>query len=471
MLLQITTTHQPASDLGYLLAKNPARVQHFELNSGAAWVFYPEVAEDRCTAALLLDVDPVGLVRGKGNSEGWLDRYVNDRPYAASSFLSVAIAQVLRSALIGQSKERPDLAATAIPLEAVIENVPCREGEPFLQRLFEPLGYTVETTRIELAGQAQDWGASDYYQLRLRRTCTLSELLTQVYVLLPVMDDEKHYWVGEAEIEKLLRHGSGWLESHPERQAIVARYLRRQGRLVRDALARLAPEAESEAATEAKDEEEAAVEATVAAGPAAVGLHQQRIQRVLEVLRAAGARRILDLGCGEGRLIRELLRDKQFEQITGLDASHRALEVTAERLRLEHLPAAQRERVTLLHGALTYRDARLEGFDAAAIVEVVEHLDPPRLRAFERVVWQFARPRLVVLTTPNREYNVKWPSLPAGRLRHRDHRFEWTRAEFQAWAQTVAQRFGYEVEFSPLGPVDEEFGAPSQMAVFRLAKA
>jgi 3' terminal RNA ribose 2'-O-methyltransferase Hen1 len=416
-----------------------------------------------------MDVDPVGLVRGKGENEGWLDRYVNDRPYAASSLMSVAIAQVLRSALIGQSRERPELAATAIPLEATIENVPCREGEAFLKRLFEPLGYEVEATRAELAGRFPDWGTSNYYRLRLRRTCTLKELLTQVYVLLPVLDDEKHYWVGEAEVEKLLRHGSGWLEAHPQRQLIVARYLRRQGRLVRDALSRLAPDAASAEEEEANDSEEAAVEAAVVAETPALGLHEQRIQRVLEVLRASSTRRVLDLGCGEGRLLRELLRDKQFEHVVGLDASHRALEVAATRLRLEHLPTGQRERLTLLHGALTYRDSRLEGFDAAAIVEVVEHLDPPRLRAFERVVWQFARPRVIVLTTPNREYNVKWPSLPAGRLRHRDHRFEWTRAEFEAWSGAVAQRFGYEVECLPLGPVDEALGAPSQMAIFRLA--
>ena len=175
----------------------------------------------------------------------------------------------------------------------------------------------------------------------------------------------------------------------------------------------------------------------------------------------------MDLGCGEGRLLRELLKDRQFEEILGLDASHRALEIASDKLKLERLPDQKREKIKLLHGALTYRDDRLRGYDAAALVEVIEHLDAPRLKAFERAIFEFARPETVVVTTPNREYNVKWESLPAGKLRHRDHRFEWNRAEFGNWAEKVASDYGYEIEVSALGPVDEELGAPSQMAVFR----
>jgi 3' terminal RNA ribose 2'-O-methyltransferase Hen1 len=130
------------------------------------------------------------------------------------------------------------------------------------------------------------------------------------------------------------------------------------------------------------------------------------------------------------------------------------------------MPPKQRERIELIHGSLMYRDQRLAGFDAAAVVEVIEHLDPPRLAAFERVAFEFARPGTVVLTTPNAEYNVKWPSLPAGRFRHRDHRFEWTREQFEGWATGIAERFGYAVRFVPVGPVDAAVGAPSQMGVF-----
>ena len=285
-------------------------------------------------------------------------------------------------------------------------------------------------------------------------------MLAHLYVLVPVLDDEKHYWVGEDEVEKLLRHGEGWLAAHPERDLIARRYLKRRRGLVDAALARLSDDApDPDAAKEARDDEEQAVERPI-------GLHEQRIGAVVAALRASGARRVLDLGCGEGRLLRELLADRTFAEIVGVDVSHRALEIAADRLHLDRLPPAQRERITLLHGALTYRDKRLAGYDAAAVVEVVEHLDPPRLAAFEHVLFEHARPTTVILTTPNREYNVRFPSLPAGRLRHRDHRFEWTRAELAAWADAVAVRFGYAVRYQGIGPDDPDLGAPSQMAVF-----
>jgi len=464
MLLALTTTLRPATDLGYLLHKNPARAQSFDLAFGRAHVFYPEATPDRCTAALLLDVDGVGLVRGRqgpGGDGGLLQQYVNDRPYVASSFLSVAIARVLGSALKGESKERPDLVTQPLPLEAVIAVVPCRGGEALLHRLFAPLGYTVTAQAQPLDPNFPDWGESRYFRLTLAATKRLSELLGHLYVLVPVLDDEKHYWVTDDEVDKLLRYGEGWLSSHPERDLITARYLKHQRGLVREALARLVSEEEPEAedADDAHEAEEAALEQRVS-------LHEQRLGAVLSVLKASGAKRVLDLGCGEGKLIRLLFAERQFEEILGMDVSWRALEIATERMKLDRLSPAQRARVRFLHGSLMYRDARLAGYDAAAVVEVIEHFDAPRLAAFERMLFECARPGTVVVTTPNVEYNVKWPTLPAGRLRHRDHRFEWTRDQFQAWAGGIAQRFGYAVRFLPVGDADPVVGAPTQMGVF-----
>ncbi len=465
MLLTVSTTHQPATDLGFLLHKNPARAQRFALSFGQAEVVYPEASASRCTAALVLDVDPVGLVRGRRGPDGeggLLRQYVNDRPYVASSFLSVAIAQVFRSALAGQSKERPELAATSIPLEARLAVVPCRGGEDFLRRLFEPLGYAVAAEAHPLDTTAPAWGASAYFTVTLRGVKRLSELLAHLYVLIPVLDDEKHYWVGDDEVEKLVRHGEGWLAAHPERERIARRYLKHRHSLVRDAIARLVTEDDTEERAEdgpgAKDSEEGALERPLS-------LHEQRLAAVLGALRASGAASVVDLGCGEGRLLRMLLDDRQFTRIVGMDVSHRVLELAMDRLKLDRLPSPQRQRIELLHGSLLYRDRRLAGFDAAAVVEVIEHLDPPRLAAFERVAFEFARPATVVVTTPNVEYNVRWASLPAGRFRHRDHRFEWTRAQFQGWAGGIAERFGYTVRFAPVGPVDPEVGSPTQMAI------
>ena len=464
MLLTITTTHQPATDLGYLLHKNPARLHSFALPFGEAHVFYPEATTARCTAALLLDVDPVGLVRnrrGPAGEGGTLEQYVNDRPYVASSFLSVAISRVLGSALGGRSKGKPELAATPIPLRAKISVLPCRGGERFLRRLFEPLGYDVVAVRHPLDEQFPEWGESQYYTVELSGNVRLQDLLTHIYVLIPVLDNEKHYWVGDDEVEKLLRHGTHWLASHPEKEEITKRYLKYRRDLAKDALARLVDEEspDPDIAEVVHNNEEEAVERTL-------NLNEQRLNSVVAALRSTNAKHVLDLGCGEGKLLRVLRENRAFDEIVGVDVSHRALQIANERLRVERMPARQRERIKLMQGSLMYRDQRLKGFDAAAVVEVIEHLDQPRLAAFERVLFEFAKPNAVVLTTPNVEYNVRFESLPAGVFRHKDHRFEWTRAQFSEWAQKIGESYGYAVRFLPVGPEDNAVGAPTQMAVF-----
>ena len=465
MLLTIATTHRPATDLGYLLHKNPARAQTFELAFGKAHVFYAEATEERCEAALLLDVDPVGLVRG-GGGRGLLADYVTDRPYVASSFMSVAIARVFGSALGGRSKDRPELAATPLPLEATVAALPCRGGEAVVRRLFEPLGYCV---RVDAS--ADDGGAEPrrYRNLSLEAKLPLADLLAHLYVLIPVLDNDKHYWVGDGEVEKLIARGGDWLAKHPEREFITRRYLKRRPTLTAEALRRLGDESEGDdadssgvetaPATAGKDREQALER------PAR--LNDLRLAAVVGALRDADAVTVLDLGCGEGRLIKALLPVRQFQRIVGVDAAVRTLEIAVRRLKLARLPAAEQDRVELLHGALTYRDRRLQGFDAAAVVEVIEHLPPARLRAFEQALFRFARPKTVVVTTPNREYNVLFPALEAGRLRHPDHRFEWTRAEFADWAGRVAEAWGYAVAFHTVGEVHAEHGAPTQMAVFQ----
>jgi 3' terminal RNA ribose 2'-O-methyltransferase Hen1 len=406
MLFTITNTHSPATDLGYLLHKSPFRIHSFEQVFGKAHVFYPETTPERCTAALLLEIDPIGLVRNRRGPSGEahaLEQYVNDRPYAASSFLSVAIARTFGTAMTGKSKERQELADAPLPLEARITVLPCRGGENLLRRLFEPLGYEVTAVRHSLDEKFPEWGESPYFSVALKATIRLSDLLTHLYVLIPVLDDDKHYWVGDAEVEKLLRHGEGWLREHPERELITNRYLKHQKRLAREALSRLIgdeePAADELAETHTREEE--AIEKPIS-------LAEQRMGAVIAALRNSGAKRVLDLGCGEGRLLRELLKDRAFVEIVGMDVSHRALEIASQKLRLEDLPTMQKERIRLIHGSLTYRDKRLAGYDAATVVEVIEHQDPPRLAAFERVLFEFARPQTTVVTTPNVEYNVKF---------------------------------------------------------------
>ena len=461
MLLTLTTTHTPAGDLGYLLHKHPERVQRFELSYGCAHVYYPEVSETRCTAALLLEIDPVGLVRSfrGGNAMRLLAHYVNDRPYVASSFLSVAISQVYGSALAGRCADREALAQTPIPLEARLAVVPVRGGEALLRELFEPLGYELDIERQPLDPAVPAWGKSHYFTVTLSQRIRLAELLSHLYVLLPVLDREKHYWVGDEEVEKLLRHGEGWLAEHPARETIARRYLKFRPGLARQALSRLTEGEGEPAEGETRNNREETLEKPLS-------LHEQRLRVVHELIRELGARSVVDLGCGEGRLLRRLLDDKRVTRILGMDVSARSLELAAERLRLERRPERQRQRLELIQGSLVYRDPRLAGFDVATLVEVIEHLEPDRLPVLARVVFGHARPGRVIVTTPNREYNARFEGLAAGQLRHPDHRFEWTRAEFRDWAEGVAADHGYTVSFQPLGEEDASLGAPAQLALF-----
>jgi 3' terminal RNA ribose 2'-O-methyltransferase Hen1 len=460
VFLQITTTHHPATDLGFLLHKNPERMHMHDLAFGKARLFFPEATAERCSAALVLDVDPVALVRGKGQGDGLLDQYVNDRPYAASSFLSVAMGRMMREAISGRSRERQDLAYGSIPLQALVTPLPVRGAPDLITQLFEPLGYDVATATIPLDPERPDWGMSRYVTLTLTATTRLADLLTHLYVLIPVLDDRKHYFVGDEEIDKLLAKGEGWLQAHPARELIVSRYLKGRRSLIKDALAQLTQdEAEPETVidTARKDTAEEIIEKPLR-------LHDRRLDTVAETLKALGAKRVLDLGCGEGKLIGRLIKDKQFEEIVGVEVASISLVRADEKL--ERAPERVRARVKLLHGALLYRDARLRGYDAAALVEVIEHIEPDRLPHLERSLFADARPGAVIITTPNADYNVLFPSLPAGKFRHTDHRFEWSRAQFEAWCARVAEAYGYKVRTEPLGDVDETHGAPSQMGVF-----
>ena len=464
MLLTITTTHKPATELGFLLHKHPDKFQSVDLSMGKAHIFYPDSSVEKTTIALLLDIDPIDMVRRSRRLSGrgfTLGQYVNDRPYVASSFMSVALAKGFRSALNGQCTAKPELINVKMPFRVKVSVLPApKGGEVLIRSLFEPLGYQVKLDRHILDEKFTDWGNSKYFTLELTNTITTQELLSHLYVLMPVLDNDKHYFVNEEEIDKLLKKGEGWLANHPQKEQITRRYLFNISSLSKKALERLTDEIveleENETNPEKKERKDT--------------LNQKRLNAMLEQIKKSGAEKVIDLGCGEGKLLRRLLKEKQFSKIVGMDVSYGELSKAKERLHLEEMAPRQKERIELFQGALTYRDKRLEGYDAAAIVEVIEHLDYSRLESFERVVFEFARPTTVVLTTPNSEYNQMYEGLEAGKMRHTDHRFEWTRKEFETWALGVAQRNNYQVEFLAIGDYDEQVGAPTQMGIFRASE-
>ncbi|EMO88029.1 3' terminal RNA ribose 2'-O-methyltransferase Hen1 [Leptospira noguchii str. 1993005606] len=432
------------------------------MSVGKAHLFYSEKSEERTTICILLDIDPIEMVRGSknlGSDNFTLGNYVNDRSYVASSFLSAALVKAFSTAMNGKCKEKPELVEEKIPFEILISSIPApKGGEILIRKFFEPLGYEVELSRLALDKKFPEWGESRYYNLKLKNIVTTKNLLSHLYVLIPALDNNKHYFINEDEVEKLLQKGEGWLKSHPEKEQIIRRYLINLNSLSRKALQRLSEGEESDRTDD--DLVEMSEQKKVKES-----FHEKRLKYVTDKLIESGAERILDLGCGEGKLIKHLIKQKQFSEIVGIDVSYSELLKAKERLKFDEMPPKQKERIKLFQGSLTYKDNRLEGYDAAAVVEVIEHLDLNRLEAFEKVLFQFAKPRTVVLTTPNKEYNVVWENVKE-KMRHDDHRFEWTRDEFKDWSSMIGSKYNYKVELLPVGEEAESFGAPSQMVIF-----
>ena len=459
MLLTITTTHKPATDLGFLLYKHPDRLKSYELSCGKAHVFYPQADEEKCTVAVLLDIDPIALAKNSRNFSGnfALAQYVNDRPYVLSSLMSVALTKAFSTAMGGTSKNKPELVEKNLPFTISLSSVPAKGGEFIIQQLFEPLGYQVEIQRHILDEKFPDWGMSKYYKVTLNHKLRLKDLLTHLYILLPVLDDDKHYYTGENEVRVLLDKGREWLKDHPAKALITNRYLRNLKSFARMALRELNDES---------IEEECKPELSPELKEKKVSLNKQRISAVVEHLQSSLARSVIDFGCGEGKLIRELLKKPQFTKILGIDVSYSELLRAKGRLHWDRMPEKKKKRIELLQGSLQYCDERTLDFDAAVIIEVIEHMDIDRLESFEQVIFFYSKPTTVIITTPNIEYNELYENMKIGTLRHRDHRFEWTREQFQTWANKIVENHGYSVEFHNIGDVDKELGAPTQMAVF-----
>lgn len=477
MLLSITLKQDQersyqASDLGFLLHKNPGRLHEFDLSFGTAHVFYPVASEAVCTATVFQALDGIDLVRsfkGPKGASKHLSQYVNDRPYTVNSFFSVAISRVFGTALNGNCKKQPELVQRTLPFSVDLPVLPSRGGEALIRNLFEPLGYDVAVDAQPFDTAIPDWGLSPYFSVTLTGMKRLSDLLKHLYVLMPVLDNDKHYWVGLDEVDKLIAKSSDWLPEHPEKGLIVARYLKKQGGLKRKALAALEL-SESEVNSQQEQLQEVDSEAQSQAEEDQlehkVRLNDLRIEKVTQTIKQLDVRKLVDLGCGEGKYLKAYLKINQLEAITGVEVSPSVLEKAEQRLKLERLPEHKRDQLTLLQGSLTYKDDRLKNNDLASCIEVIEHIDEDRLDAFKASVFGHAKPKYVIITTPNVEYNVLFENMPTGKLRHSDHRFEWDRKTFEKWCHDLCEQYAYQVSFDTIGEVHPEFGAPTQMALF-----
>ncbi|WP_291720488.1 3' terminal RNA ribose 2'-O-methyltransferase Hen1 [Bernardetia sp.] len=454
MLLEITTTHTPATDLGFLLHKHPDNIQEKKLAVGKAHIFYSEANQNRCTACLLLDINPIEVIKNKKGMRHFLkENYVNDRTYTSNSFMSTAIVKSFGSAINGTCHTRPELPSTKMPFEVRLHAVNV-ENEEQLEKLFKPLGYEIEYERYDLDSQFTEWGTSKTLTLSLKKTTTLQELLSQLYVFILVLDNQRHYWIAEGEIDLLKRRGKGWLDTHPEKEWIVKRFLKYIPELTYSAKLNLLQDEEDVNTIQKKEKEP--------------NLHQKRLLKAFQLLKKSDAKSVLDVGCGEGKLLKLLLKDSQFQKIGGTDVAFSELQKANEKLYLDTASPYIKEKITLFQSSVTYQDERFLDYDAIALVEVIEHIDEERLEVFEKNIFGYARPKTVVLSTPNSEYNVLFEKLYADEFRHDDHRFEWSREEFKNWCQKISKNYGYDFEIFPVGEEIENVGAPSQTVLFKL---
>lgn len=483
MFISIEAAGERANELSYLLHKHPDKLQSFVLSTGTAHVFYPRYEEQVCKVVLVQELDTEALAKGakKRRASSAVEdirNYVNDRPYAANSITAQALTRVFSSAVNANATTRPELQEREWQLTIEIAALSPTTGPEVIHKLFAPLGWRIELDNIALNDANPQWGGSEYYNVTLKGSATLSQALRQVAALIPVIDDSKHYWVGEDEPAKLLRLGAGWLEEHPERKLVLRNSLAHQRELIQsyEELARtsaattgLAERAAggSQLATSANGSIRGAQELPVA--PISASLWQERHEAVLGALEALGAHTVADVGCGEGKFLQRLVAQPRYSRILGSDVSAKSLERAALKINLTELSDDQRQRISLIHSSLNYRDDRLKGFEAIVLMEVIEHLETEWLEKLVQNTFGAAAPRAVIVTTPNQEYNSLYPSLSAGTMRHPDHRFEWTRAEFRSWAESVGENYGYVVDFQGIGPEDEEAGTATQMAIFRSA--
>lgn len=461
MLINITVTGENAKALSYILWKNPDHIFDREFSSGHVVVFFSEYSNQKATASLLVLVDSVGMVRSEWGRIS--SSYVDHRPYAASSIASVALKEAYSSAFAGKSEtaEIDAVIKQKLPVEIELSSVWVKGGVQSIHDFFEPLGYAVNAEKLLYESK---WLKSDscVFNVTLTGMQTILDLLRHLYVLLPALDNKKHYFVNENEIVKLLSHGEGWLETHPYKERIVSRYLIHRHNLIEEALEQLAEEVQDEETEENAAGAEEAMERPIR-------LQEERLQTALAVMRTLDPAplKIGDIGCGSGDFIRLIENDRAFSEVIGMDVSSKVLQIAEKRLHLDRRNAWQSPKISLIHGSLAYKDSRLKGLDAVLMFEVIEHIDAIKLPVVEYNIFEFLTPGYVMVSTPNKEYNQLFPSLEKNALRHRDHRFEWTRDEFRQWAGAVTAKYPYEVDFFQVGPRDDNLGAPTQMAVFR----
>lgn len=464
MILIISAVGKDCQKLSYLLQKSPFVVGEFDVGASfKTYVFFPEYSEERTTCAVMFDMNSIELVKSlkahDRHATYSLFDYINDRPYVSSSFTCSIISDVFRSALNGKCREYPDLPNQEFDLSARFY-VSMKTKDDLIKELFEPLGYELSysTERPPVDSMYEQFGESPYYDVTISRRETVKDLLSHLYILIPILDKMRHYGPSSDEVKKIMKIGDSWLKDHPSKKKIVGRYFGKKKELATSVLDRLEDQIKDEQRIDENSDDEKETRTPLAG---------QRRKAIIRTLREHNVKTVLDLGCSTGKLSFELIDTPGIVKVTGADISARAIEKAVLEKRIhKKMTEDQKSRLDFVIASAIYRDLRFSAFDAIVLQEVIEHFDSWKLRVAEDVVFKYSGPRVVVVTTPNIEYNVLFENLENGKLRHRDHKFEFTRGQFKEWANRICKQFGYTVSFEDIGEFVENIGTQTQMAVF-----
>ncbi|TDL78499.1 3' terminal RNA ribose 2'-O-methyltransferase Hen1 [Peribacillus frigoritolerans] len=443
MQLTIKATGDNVKAISYLLSKNPNNLYERNHKGHLVRLFYSKFEETELEVTIFVTPDPIDLVKNNSNSYD-ITHYINDREFAVSSLFCSFIRSALGTALNGQPKEEySEWVNYRFSFQFEFGPVVSSLSDKQLKDLFEPIGYEVAISRPDIEYSFEMKDKSSARSICLKGMKTLQNGLRQLFVLIPVIDNYKHYYIDDKEIEKLERYGEGWLEDHPKRDYIYRQSLR---------FKEIFSIVENKKTEEKKEEK---IEK--------VRLNDLRYEKIIDFVNQMKPRSIVDFGSGEGKLSVRLGFADGVKEIMAVEPSQSATLKAIERFD----KVKNKEKFVVpetIWGSLFYYDERLKGKDVMILCEVIEHIDEFRLPKVLDTILHDYQPNALIITTPNREYNEIYDM--EDHFRHNDHRFEWTRAEFRHWCEERNHRKIYDLQFEGIGEEHDRHGFPTQMCVF-----
>ncbi|MDN4617361.1 3' terminal RNA ribose 2'-O-methyltransferase Hen1 [Paenibacillus sp. PsM32] len=479
MYLTIKATGEHANMISHLLAKNPHNLYDRTEKGARVRLVYTSFEPHDTEAILFVTPDPIELVKGTPDHYD-ITQYINDRELAVSSLFCSYIRPALGTALNGKPKaDYMNWVDYQFDLQMTFGPVASDLPDHVVESLFQPLGYEVQMERGEIDYSFDLKNRSTVRHIQISGQQTLQQMLRQVYILIPVLDNYKHYYINEDEIERLRRYGEGWLSTHPQHDLMIKRSLRfaplikeYEQQVANDAsMDTLLTEISTHSVEDATAQAESAEPLEIIDGlettiePPVVRLNELRYRAIVEQVSLLPQRKqVIDFGAGEGKLSVRLGQIEGVEQVWAVEPSMQSQLRAIDRFaKLEGRTDDVIPVITT--GSLFYRDERWIDQDVIILCEVIEHINEVRLPQVIHTLFTDYRPQTLIITTPNREYNEVY-DMDTEEIRHADHRFEWTRAEFEQYCTQWIQNRPYTFTISGIGEKHEQYGQPTQMVVF-----